>query len=207
MNKIFNWVGKCFFVSFLTGHTASAFNTSGFYGGLGFFSQNAINSTSQKADGSTGFLGEASYPLLLKYDRNISLDWFISPQLVYSPVARKTDGDTAKITTMHLVIPFGKNFSSGAGSPSDWYLGPGLLRYQIDGTGGTTVMSNGTGTATFARPGASATIQKITFVAGASMSFDRSRLSAELILENIFSSKKRAEDLMVSYAYRFGGGF
>lgn len=191
----------------LASTSAWAFDSTGFYGGFGYFSQNAINATSQKEDGSSSLIGEPSYPILLKFDRGISSDWFISPQLIYSILPRKSAGDTAKVTTIHLAFPFGKNFASSSGTRFDWFFGPGLLRYQIDGAGGTTVMSNGTGTATFAVPGRSSTVQKVTGIAGVSMSFDRSRLSAEIIFENLFSNKKRAEDLMVSYAYRFGGGF
>lgn len=190
----------------LTSTSAWGFNSSGFYGGLGYFSQYALNATSQKEDGSGSLLGEPSYPILLKFDHNFSLEWFVSPQLIYGILPRKSAGDTAKVTTIQLAFPIGKNFATSSSSRIDWFVGPGLLKYQIDGAGGTTVMSNGTGTATFAVPGRSSTVQKVIAIAGVSISFDRSRLSAEIIFENLFSNKKRAEDLMVSYAYRFGGG-
>ncbi|PIS10767.1 MAG: hypothetical protein COT73_07580 [Bdellovibrio sp. CG10_big_fil_rev_8_21_14_0_10_47_8] len=187
---------------------AQAFKDGSFSAGMGYYSQNVMNKTSQAEDGSSKFLGEANYPLNLKYDFLISSNWFLAPQLSYTLFfQRKTPGDTAKVNLMHLAFLFGKNFGSDLVPSFDWYIGPGLIQYEIQGAGGTTVMNNGTSTSTFAVPGRKSTIKKITTVLGTSWSSQHVRVGLDLIFENAFSSTKRTQSLMLSCSYVFGGGF
>lgn len=184
-----------FFLSF-----ANAFENNTNYIGIGYYSQNSFNATSQKETGETGFLGEASYPLNFKKDFALNSMWFVAPQFSYTLIPRNSAGNTAKVTIAHLEAQFGKNFDNNF----DWFVGPGFLYTTIKGAGGTKELSNGTGTATFAVPGGESTIQKITMNFGTSYRIQQSRIGFEIIVENIFSSKKRAENLMLSYAYMFG---
>ena len=185
---------------------AKAFENQKFAVGAGYYSQNVFNAVSTADSGSTGVLGETSYPLNLRYETSLKSlgNWYLAPQLSYLVLPRKTSDDMAKQTFAHLVFSFGKDFSRQGGTHWDWSVGPGIMRYETKGNGGTTVLSNGTGTATFAVPGRTTTIQKLTTVAGVSFSTGASRLGADLIVENLFSSTKRAQSLMLSYAYRFG---
>ena len=171
--------------------------------GLGYFSQNFLNEISKKDSGKTGFDGETSYLLSLKYDFAMSADWFVAPQVGYTLVPRETPGSTATVSLLHLTSLFGQNVSS---IPEwDWYFGPGILQQEIKGKGGTTVLSNGTGTATFALPGNNTTVRKFTANAGTSYRWGPSRFALDLILENPLNGKKRTQSLMISYAYVFGG--
>ncbi|MFZ3229822.1 MAG: hypothetical protein WA160_06430 [Pseudobdellovibrio sp.] len=181
---------------------AFAFTNKTFSVGFGYYSENFLYKTSQKDDGKTGLLGEPSYPFNFKYDSTLSSDWFISPQLSYSFLTRATPGDTAKITMTHLVFQFGKNVITTG--KWDWYVGPGYMQYIIKGAGGTTVMNNGSTTATFAVPGRSSTIRKLSTNLGGSYVFESSRLGVDLIVENLMSSTKRSQSFMLSYAYQFG---
>lgn len=174
--------------------------------GFGYYSQNVLNKTAAKDDGSTGLLGEPSYPLNLKFDYSLTSDLFLAPVLSYTVMPRATPGDSAKVTIAHLVFQFGKNFGGGGSSTFDWYVGPGLISYEIKGAGGTTVLSNGTTTATFAVPGKNISVRKVTANFGGSINFNQSRIGLDLIVENIMSSKKRTQSMMLSYAYQFGGG-
>lgn len=183
-----------------------AFKNQAILFGAGYYSQNFLNKTSQKDDGSSGVLGEANYLLNLKYDYKITQDWYLAPQLNYSLMPRSTPGNTSKVTITHLVFQIGKNFEGGhLGSTWDWYVGPGYLQYDIKGAGGTTVMNNGTSTATFAIPGSSSSTKKISTNLGASYTLERSRFGFDLIIENLLSSTKRTQDFMFSYNYQFGG--
>lgn len=179
---------------------SQAFENNANYVGIGYYSQNSFNATSQKETGETGFLGEASYPVNFKKDFSMTGAWFVAPQFSYTLLPRSSAGNTAKVTIAHLEAQFGKNFDSNF----DWFVGPGLLYTSIKGAGGTKVMNNGTSTATFAVPGNDSTIQKITMNFGTSYTIQHNRIGFEIIVENLFSSKKRAENLMLSYAYLFG---
>lgn len=146
------------------------------YVGLGYYSQNVLGQISQSADGSKGTLGETSYPLYFKYDYALTSEWFLAPQLSYTLVPRSSAGDTAKVTIAHLVFQVGQNFMNDGSSRFDWYVGPGYLRYDIKGAGGTTTMNNGTSTAVFAVPGDTNSVQKVTLDLGASYSLSCSGL-------------------------------
>lgn len=182
---------------------AVAFNHGATDVGLGYFSQNVLNKTSQKETGEPGFLGEASYPLTIKRDIAFGGDWYFAPELSYTLLPRTTPGATAKVTTTHVLFQFGKN----AGGDWDWFVGPGIIMYGYKGAGGTTVMNNGTTTATFAVPGKDATVIQVTSNVGGSVTFGTSRIGAELIIENLMSSTKRTQSLMVGYSYVFGDLF
>lgn len=196
-----------FFVAVFFGiSTGYGFENKKFAIGAAYYSQNILNAVSAKDTGATSFLGETYYPLNLRYEMSFKTNWFFAPQLSYTVLPRKTSDDMAKLTFTHLVFSFGKDFSGRGRADWDWSVGPGLMRYDTKGNGGTTELSNGTGTATFAVPGRTTTVQKITTVVGSSYSLGPSRFGVDLIIENLFSSTKRAESLMLSYAYRFSGG-
>lgn len=171
--------------------------------GVGYYSQNVLNKTAVDPAGKTSFLGETSLPLNIKYDFSIFTDWFVAPQLSYTLVPRESEGSSAKITLTHLAFLFGKNFQ---GSSWDWYAGPGILQQDFDGKGGTVQLLNGSTPTTFYLPSGNSTTRKVSVNLGSSYSFLSTRLGFDLILENAFSSNKRSESLMFSYAYTFGGG-
>ena len=192
---------------FIFPNTSLAFKSKAASIGFGYYSQNVLNKVAQKDDGSTGVLGEPNYPLTLKYDHSLSMDWFMAPQLSYTILPRNTPGDSAKISITHLVFQFGQNLRGASSSTWDWYIGPGIINYEIKGVGGTTVLNNGTSSATFAQPGRSSTVRKLTSNIGGSINFAQTRIGLDLIIENLASSQKRTESLMLSYAYQFAGGF
>ena len=185
---------------------AWAFREGTITAGLGYYSQNTFNKVSKEASGQKGFWGEILYPINFQYDFRLDESWYLAPQLSYTFLPRKSAGDTAKVTFFHLVFPFGTQISESTENIWDWYVGPGFIQYRIEGAGGTVQMNNGTGTSTFAVPGATATIQKVTTNLGTSFEYLRARIALDLIFENIFSNTKRTQNLMLSFSYRFGGG-
>jgi phosphotransferase system glucose/maltose/N-acetylglucosamine-specific IIC component len=181
---------------------ANAFVASTGTVGVGYYSQNAINKISTSKTGSTGFLGSPTYPLLFKYDWAFGMDWFFSPQLSYTLLPHESADGATKTTIMNMIFAFGKNSTDW-----DWSFGPGLISYSAKGSGGSKVLSNGTSTSTFALPGRSVTAQSISSNLGFGYNLSQSRIGFDLIIENLLSSKKRSESFMLSYSYRFGGGF
>lgn len=185
--------------------SADAFSHKAVSLGVGYHSQNVVNVVARNEKGESEFLGETYFPLLLKFDFNFAGKWFLAPQLSYTPLARTSAGDTAKTKITHLTFQLGRNVIESKNAKWDLYLGPGLILYQIQGAGGTLVMNNGTSTSTFAIPGGDSSVTKLTTNVGTSLAYHGSRLGLDLIVENAFSSKKRTQSLMLSYAYQFGG--
>jgi hypothetical protein len=179
-----------------------SFSNHGFYGGLGFYSENSLGKQTRSENGSSSLMGVSTYPLLLKYDLQAGAAWFVSPTFTYTFLPRSSSGGSAKVTLIHLMFPFGTNLSWPGW---DWSAGPGLLHHTLSGSGGTTQMNNGTGTATFAMPAQSVSVDIYTFNLGTSYQFGANRWGADLISEAVLSHK-RTFSFMVSYAYMFSGG-
>ncbi|AZZ36349.1 hypothetical protein CIK05_05940 [Bdellovibrio sp. qaytius] len=176
---------------------ANAFTANHWWVGLGYYSENALNKVATDATGKTGFLGTANYPLIVKYDLAAWQSWFVAPQLNYTLLPRETKGNGAKVTLTHLVFNIGQNTSSDF----EWSFGPGILRETIQGKGGTTTLNNGTGTSTFANPGRTVSIHKITLDVGGALTSGRMRYGLDLYFVAPFSSKERTQNLMLSFAY------
>lgn len=196
---------KAFLLAFLVSAPAGAFKDQSFLAGIGYLSENALGKTTTSPNSAPGFFGAPSFPFTFKYDWSLYSPWYTSPQMTFTLFPRSSAGGSAKVTTLHFVFPFGTNF--GTQAEWDWFVGPGFMRRTVEGKGGTTTLSNGTGTATFALPGESSSSQLITFNTGASYNVNDHRWGADLIIEGLFSGGKRSMSFMVSYGYRFEGGF
>ncbi|MGE0631814.1 MAG: hypothetical protein AB7O96_05375 [Pseudobdellovibrionaceae bacterium] len=198
-------VRSVFLVILFVSSVGHAFSKQAFGTGLGFYSQNFLNETAAKNSGETGFMGTTNFLFNVKYDIEITSDWFFSPELGHTLLPRDTSDKMAKVTITHLVFPFGQNISNSGSGTWDWYAGPGLIRYSIKGEGGTVRLNNGTSTSIFAKPGRNVTIQKVTTNIGSSYTYESSRFGLDLIIENLMSTAKRSQSFMLSYAYQFGG--
>lgn len=182
---------------------AQALTNQAYYLGVGLFSENSINKMTATATGEKSTLGTFTIPLIVKYDWNFAGDFFIAPTFTYTPLGRDDAGGSATVTLAHLMIPVGRNLSFAG---LDWYVGPGILYRFEKGNGGLEVLSNGSGSATFARPGRSVTLANYTLNAGTSFIYGtNSRFAFDLVTEGTFSSK-RTYNLMFSYCYMFAGG-
>ncbi|MES2803497.1 MAG: hypothetical protein V4654_13470 [Bdellovibrionota bacterium] len=188
-------------VALLLGEQSHAFTAGHWWSGIGYYSENAINEVANNPEGKTGFFGTANYPLTFKYDWAMTQSWFLAPQLNYTLFPRETKGKGAKVTLTHIVFQFGQNTASGL----EWSFGPGILRETIQGKGGTTTLNNGTGTSTFANPGRTVSIHKITLDVGGAIISGRVRYGLDLYFVAPFSSKERTQNLMLSVAYDLSG--
>lgn len=153
--------------------------------GISYTSIHLFQLTS-KDDASKSFLGDEHYPLFYRY--HINMSGYIlgialyTDSLIMTPTAADS-GSTHSI--MLLSTPFIFKQSS-----FDWILGPGILDYTINGTGGSIVLNNGTGTSTFLLPNKTKTSRLL--VAEAGVGFDLStnyRLETSLLFSGILSER------------------
>ena len=189
------------FVALLIGSQSHAFTSGHWWTGLGYYSENALNKVANEASGKTGLLGTPNYPFIVRYDYALTSSWFLAPQLNYTLLPRETKGKGAKVTLTHIVFNFGQNTANGL----EWTFGPGILRETIQGKGGTTVLSNGTGSSTFANPGRTVSVQKVTLDIGGAIIAGRLRYGLDLYFVAPFSSKERTQNLMFSITYDLSG--
>lgn len=182
------------------------FKAKAYYLGLGYLSESALFKTTSSPSGGASFNGASTFPVFFKYDFAVSQSGFLSPQLSYTPLARKGSGGSVSETLLHLSFPFGANFGSGISSNWEWSFGPGVLMKELKGAGGLVVLNNGTSSAVFAQPGRVEKATVVTLNLGVAWSGSTTRLGFDLITEGALSNK-RTFSYMLSYAYRFGGGW
>jgi hypothetical protein len=188
--------------SLLIPRIGMAYNEGLYYGGLGYYTQNANLRTTTNDSGKASTLGTTSLPIVFKYDMQLGYNWFFSPELFTTFLYPRWTGDGAeRVTLTHLMLPVGAAISS---SNWDWSAGIGILNTEIKGSGGTKVMSNGTGTATFAVPSRASTIRTMTLIGGLAYNFN-GRWGLDLVIEGALSNGKRAQSLMLSYLFPIGG--
>jgi hypothetical protein len=177
-----------------------AYSEKSFSAGLGYFSGASFGKLTKNDVGSTSTLGTTEYPLIFKFDKNAYKDIFVSSRLGYTLLARSGSASTTSTTTIHLYFPLGKNIQS---TSFDWGVGPGLLRRTIKGSGGTTELSNGNSTATFAVPGRAVTTQTISMNFSTTYTKDQFMFGFDLITEGLLSNKERTLSPMLSFTYNF----
>lgn len=192
------------FSFFLKPLTASALGNKAWSVGFSYLSKNFLNEITNKEDGSVSFLGTSNYALDGGYEDKLVNDWYWTGRLLYTPLPRSAEGDSASITLTHLKFLFGQNFQGNRASDQwDWFLGLGILREEIKGKGGFVQLSNGTGTSTFAVPGNSSSNINGTQSVGVGYSSGPYRLVTELAFENLFKESKRTQSLVISFLYSF----
>lgn len=170
--------------------------SSGLFVGLGYFSQNSLYRNTTKDTGKTELLGTAMYPLIFGYKTTVFDDWIVTPQLQWTVMPRDTD--TAKMSFLFLDLPVGGSFWDSF----EWFVGPGLFWYSIAGKGGTKVMSNGTGTATFGVGDRTSTTKTVTMDLGVAFNLGANRFSFGSVSEGFLStSGKRSYNLYLNWTY------
>lgn len=172
--------------------------------GLSYFSQNFFGETAQKEDGSSGFLGATNYAIDVGYEANLVKTWYWSGRLLYTPLPRSAEGNTADISLTHLKFLGGQNFEgAGRGNTWDYFFGFGIIKQDYKGKGGLVQMNNGSGTATFAIPGNSSSSLNGTQSLGVGYSSGDFRIATEVVFENLLNENKRTQSLVLSFLYSF----
>ncbi len=156
------------------------------YVGTGVFLQNMLTTTTTP-ESSANVIGQMNLPQVsLMADFRGSSGFGMAPSVALTPVAI-TGGNGVKKSMLLASIPFAWR----VGQSASFKLGPGLLQYSVSGDGGTTELSNGTGTSTFYLPGS--TKSSKVFVLNVGMGFDlfRSfRFDLDAVVPGALSSKR-----------------
>ena len=156
-----------------------------------------LNSVVNDPTGSTGTYGTLYYDLKAQAHFNYASDWDFSPALLYMPdflLPYKAPSGLSKSTYMILELP-------ATWTPMPTFsleMGLALMRYTIEGAGGTTVLNNGNSSNSFAVPGSNQTATTIGALLGPSLIYNDFRFTLDLLAESPLSSAKRTLSLMFS---------
>lgn len=172
--------------------------------GVGLYHQGLFSVTTSN-DASPSFLGEMVDRPFFSWKSS----WpafgpsHFTPSLSYTLLPKSTKDDAADITWLMLTLPLTQPLSS----TWNWSYGITYIRQTIDGNGGTVVLNNGTGTATFYRPTGSSTSTLFSADLGLHWLMDpKYELSFELKSTGLLSSR-RSFNFMIAFHYQlFGGG-
>lgn len=179
---------------------AFAFQDRAFRVGVSFYQQNVLGKITKTADGEPSLSGFYFYPLFIKYDYLLTTEWYVSPQLSYTPIGRNSAGSATTTTLLQFLLPVGFDLYRWTESSLDWQFGLGLNRYSIQGNGGTETLLNGTTPTVFVKPSRSTSATTGVFVLGTSFEYGASRFGFDFIFEGLFS-EKRTPSAVLSYAY------
>lgn len=189
-----------FVSSMMAPDTGLAFQDGAFRVGLALYQQNSLGEITKTADGSPSMTGSFSYPVFVKYDYLLTTEWYVSPQLSYTPIGRDSSGAATTTTMAQFILPVGFDLYRWTESSLDWQFGVGLTHYSIKGNGGTDTLYNGSTPTVFVKPSRSTTALTGLFLVGTSLGYGSSRFGFDFIFEGLLS-EKRSPSLVLSYAY------
>lgn len=181
--------------------TASAFTDGSFQLGGGLYQQNALEKITKSDDASASLTGAYSYPLYVKYDWSVTSEWFLSPQLLYTPIGRDSAGRATTTTLLQIALPVGFDLYRWTSTTIDWQFGFGINQYTMTGNGGTDTLLNGSTPTVFQRPSRTVASTTAIFILGSSLNFGSSRLTFDFVFEGLLSPK-RTPSVMLGYLYR-----
>ena len=156
-----------------------------------------LNSVVNDPSGTTGTYGTLFYDFKAQAHFNFAPDWDFSPALLYMPdflLPYNAPNDLSKSTYMILELP-------ATWTPMPAFSLEGglvLLRYQIEGAGGTVNLNNGNGTNSFAVPGTNSVATTFALMIGPSLIYDDFRFTLDLLAESPLGSTKRTLSLLFS---------
>lgn len=180
---------------FLWGN-AFANDTKTLYLGAGVLSQNAgqlTNNSSGTSSLFTALYTQATLTAGFQLFSTLRLE----PNISYTPLGIGGSEGGSRST----VLSFGTNL---AWKPTffEIKLGPGLMFYQIGGSGGTSVQNNGSSTSTFALPNTTSVAKLFYVNAGIGFFVGSFRLDLDSWVINLLSSR-RAINLVATLSFGF----
>lgn len=159
-----------------------------------------LNKVAKDSTGKTSILGTTYWNFHFQTHLLLTSDFLFSPAVVWMPdflYPAKAPGSEIKTSFLILKLPLTYNINNAV----DVNGGLALLSYQIKGPGGTTTLSNGNSTSSFALPGETQTPRTVGLLLGAGYNAEPFRVSLETITEGLLSSKKRTFSLMFTFSY------
>lgn len=175
-----------------TSRTSSKSSSSlpkGVYGGLGMLNFDAGVASSSASSGTKPFLYQTYTMLSLTSFHSLKGLWQISPIFDLTLIGRKTPEGKAKTAVTVLGARFIRPaFFSGF----NFHLGPGLIFYRIDGSGGTVDLNNGSGVSTFGAPNETRASNSIYYDFGVGYQISKYRFELSILVTEPFKTTKRA---------------
>ena len=162
--------------------------------------QHSLGRVSSDDTNAKSFLGTSFVNLEVQVHAPVATDISLSPRLIYMPsflYPHKVTGSPVKTSYLMLGLPLVYTYSENF----DFDIGPAYLSYSVVGSGGTTQLSNGNGTSSFALPGESVSAKTIALMLGGAFKWNQIRISADLFTEGLLSSSKRTFSLMFGATY------
>ena len=173
------------------GHADTFSMTKSLYLHLGLLEDN-FNRVATSDNGTSGLLS-APLPTL---GVSLRIAGFM-PGVVYTPLGRSGAGDTSKAKLLVFELPYLWSLVDSL----ELKTGVALMYKTISGSGGTVDLNNGTGTATFAKPGRSATSSAGAIHLGLAYTLtEDGRVDLDAWISGAFSSR-RAVTLFLSAAW------
>lgn len=167
------------------------------YLGAGLLDYNAAKAATNSATGAKPIVGQLYTGVSLSAFWVVSQRLVLSPEFYFSPFGKSSPegGETAKVFSLGLRL------FRALGSRLDTHVGSGFLFRSISGSGGTKVLSNGSGQATFGLPdgGSTSTVGYVDL--GFGWSWSKLRLDLGVLISGIASSR-RAFNPMASLGWR-----
>lgn len=175
-----------FFV-FVNNSSSASDSKNGVSLGLGLLAHRAGKVTNNATKSSKPLFTEVYSDLALEWYNEIDTTWGISTQLNYTPIAKKSPDGGEKTRVYSAALRVHQSMADGA----DVHLGPGMMFYQISGSGGTITLNNGSGTLTFGLPSTTTTSRISYLDLGASWVINEMfQLEAAVLMSGLVSSKR-----------------
>lgn len=160
-----------------------------------------LNRQASEDSGKTSVAGTSFYHLYLQGNLPLGKSFGFSPNLRYgSPFTVKSPdgGSTSSLTALGLPLLYKKGAFAFGG-------GPMLLRYEINGKGGTIVMNNGNSQATFGLPGNKVATTTTALTLTSQVDWKSLLFGLDIVIHGMGSAEKRSTSLALALAYGFGG--
>ncbi len=165
--------------------------------GLGFLNYNSGIAATSASSGSKPFSSELYTQLSVSGMFSVYDQWSLSPVLVYGFPSKKTPEGKETTTVSALGVRAYRLIDGGF----DFHIGPGVMYYQVKGSGGTVTLNNGSSTSNFGIPSGTRTSTLLYMDFGAGYSFwGNYKVEASILMTGLTASNKRAMTHLITFS-------
>lgn len=171
-----------------------------FYLGLDTYAR-SISKTTSVESGTKDLLSPFQFPFLFGYTYKLSSESRLMAEIDYTLFPKKgADGGTEE-NHLFVRLPYAQNFES---SNIEWKAGIVFHQTALKGKGGTTILNNGSGTATFYLPDSTSTTNQMLGEIGINFPLRKISFQSSLFIEAPFDSKARNLSFLFGISYLIG---
>lgn len=156
------------------------------YVGTGLILANAMGAMNK--DYSIPFINSTEWALSFSSPVQLEDSWQFYPQLIFTPLSRKTEDDALGIRTFSFQVPVVYQYDR-----YHFKAGAGFLLQHNSALGGSVDLPNGISTQTFYKPEKSSFIFLWSLIFGVGLDIDTNiRTDLDLVLTGVLSTKRAA---------------